>query len=35
LNPNYSSLSLFLTEYPGNVKNINWHPKTVNYLIRK
>jgi len=35
LNPNYSSLSLFLTEYPGNVKNINWYPKTVNYLIRK
>ncbi len=35
LKSNYSSLSLFLTEYPGNVKNINWYPKTVNYLIRK
>ncbi len=35
LNPNFSSLSLFLNEYPKEVKNINWHPKTVNYLIRK
>lgn len=35
LNLNLSSLSLVLTEYPKHVKNINWHPKTVNYLIRK
>ena len=35
LNTNFSSLSLFLNEYPKDVKNINWYPKTVNYLIRK
>ena len=35
LNSNLSSLSLVLTEYPKHVKNINWYPKTVNYLIRK
>ena len=35
LNSNLSSLSLLLREYPKDVKNINWYPKTVNYLIRK
>ena len=35
LNSNFSNLSLILVKYPKNVKNINWHPKTVNYLIRK
>jgi len=35
LNQKYSSLSLFLIKYPNRVKNINWQPKMVNYLIRK
>ena len=35
LNSNFTSLSLLLREYPKDVKNINWYPKTVNYLIRK
>ena len=35
LNKKFSSLSLFLVEYPIKVKNVNWQPKTVNYLIRK
>ncbi|MBK78084.1 MAG: hypothetical protein CMC88_03095 [Flavobacteriaceae bacterium] len=35
LNTNFGSISLFLNEYPNGVKNINWYPKTVNYLIRK
>ena len=35
LNSNFTSLSLLLTEYPKDVKNINWYPKTVNYLIRR
>ena len=35
LNSNFSSLSLLLRKYPKDVKNINWYPKTVNYLIRK
>ena len=35
LNSNFSNLSLLLAKYPKEVKNINWYPKTVNYLIRK
>jgi len=35
LNQKFSSLSLFLVESPIKVKNVNWQPKTVNYLIRK
>lgn len=35
LNSNFSNLSLLLAKYPKDVKNINWYPKTVNYLIRK
>ena len=35
LNSNFSNLSLLLAKYPKEVKNINWHPKTVNYLMRK
>ena len=35
LNHNSNGLSLFLNKFPSGLKEINWEPKRVNYLIRK